>query len=709
MNWKKIKAMVLAFIGISADNKDILAFTDEQKTSLDAKVKTDGFAEKFMAKYNEELDSTKELDAATEEIDAFMAEEASEEEDPANDGLPKADVPELSLSAKIKAQNIKLKALQTENEKQKAINAKLSGDPEPDHPAALIKGNKAITMKHSKTHIFGSNNTFDAFEGRNWNKLMAGFEGAVATTWNTANIDQLNTDIQNYFRKDPKMLMSVMLDGFVIPPFWDVISGVSDEYIFTTIATGSITQGLKVKWLPKNNAKFEANKGKVRDIQIDIEFNGNELKKLEKSYLNNFFNQGSTPYKDKFIMFVVTELLRKARKEDKIVLGKGVYYPNTDADKAGSFLNNFSGVVKLALEARDNLYKSFKLGTPTTLNIFSYVNSMAESLPYDIRIQPDLVLYLSKSWIRAYNKRRAIEIGRDQDYKGKIMHIEGFENIELYGYDQLEGSDFMFITTKDNIYILTDKPGEHGVLQFERDTRNTKVFGDYKLAAFIAMFGRKLIDPATGTYDNQLFFSNDVEALTDVYVPVEADNATPTLVYHNSLKIGANNTAATNITNLTNAVAGSRVYLLGDADANYSTVKDNANILLLDGDCVLTKNQLLVLFVKADGKFQELMRKTVGVSVIEEAQVVIAADATSVDVSEGTNFVTSANTAATALVGITNGVIGETYRITGGSADDSTTIADAGIFALSAAMTLGLDAYIDLYYNGVKFIETARG
>jgi hypothetical protein len=103
------------------------------------------------------------------------------------------------------------------------------------------------------------------------------------------------------------------------------------------------------------------------------------------------------------------------------------------------------------------------------------------------------------------------------------------------------------------------------------------------------------------------------------------------------------------------------------------------------------------------------MRKTVGVSVIEEAQVVIAADATSVDVSAGTNFVTSANTAATALVGITNGVIGETYRITGGSDADSTTIADAGIFALSAAMTLGLDAYIDLYYNGEKFIETARG
>lgn len=708
MKFDQIKAKVFSVLGITPKANEPLAFSDEQKQTLDDTLNAEGFAEKFMGKYNDNLQAEQENEDALKAVQEFMAQEddteRTENEDPDNEvGAEEGS----NLVKKVTAMGNQLKAVQKKNQKLEADNKKLMAIAEPDNPEK-INANIDTTMKHSKTHLFGSNNSWDAFEGRPWNQQAAGISTS-ATAWNTADISQLNQDIQDYFRKDPKKLHSTFMDGLQLPPHWKLISGVSDEYIFTTVSTGEITQGLKIKWLPKNNAKFAAQKGKVRDIEIDIEFKGNELKKLEKSYLNNFFNEGSTPFKDGFILYVVKELMKQARKEDKICIGKGVYYPNENAETPGSFMNNFSGVIKLVLEARDDLFKSFKLGKPTEENIFEYLEKFVKSLPHEIRILPDLYLYLSPTWRRAYNEARRRVKGTNQDFEGDIMFVDGFPNIKLYAYDQLEGYDLMFLTTEDNISILTDKPGEDGVLQFEKDTRNTRVYGDYKLATFIAMFGRKLIGVSESSYENQLFFANDVEALTDVYVPVPKNDATPSLKYHHSIAVGANNTAATNITNFTNAKVGSKVYVYGNSDANHSTVKNGGNISLIGGDCVMTNNRLLVLFVKADGSFQELERKDIGVQSVEEAAVVLAPDSTSIDVSTGTRFVTSVNTGATAITAIENAVAGETYRVEGGSSTNATTIANSGIFVLSAAMTLDENKFIELYYNGDKFVETARG
>ncbi|WP_271407280.1 hypothetical protein [Tenacibaculum soleae] len=709
MKFEKIKALVYGYLNIDAANKEPLNLTAEQKSTLDAQVKKEGFAEKFEARHNEAIEAEKDNQEAISQIDAFMEESgdgAAASEDP-NEAPSADDGADKSLSAKVTGLTASLKAERTARLKAEQTVNKLKGVAEADNPET-IHGNLKQTMQHSTTHLNATNNSWDAFEGRSWNQLAAGLPGAAATNWNTANIDKLNTDIQDYFRKDPKKLHSTFMDGLELPKYWKLISGVSDEYIFTTISTGEITQGLKIKWLPKNNASFSAQKGKVRDIQIDIEFKGDELKKLEKSYLNNFFNEGSTPFKDGFILYVVKELMKQARKEDKIVIGKGVYFPNENAETPGSFLNNFSGVIKLITDARDVFFKSFKLGKPTDLNVHGYVDNFVKKLPHDIRILPGLVFYMSPTWLKSYNEARRREKGRDQDFSGGIMHVDGYANIEILAYDQLEGYDLFFLTTEDNISILTDKPGENGVLSFQKDVRNTRALGDYKLGTFIAMFGRKLIGK-TSTYENQLFFSNDVEVLTDVYVPVEKNNATPSLKWHNSLMVGANNTSATNITDFTDAQINSRIYLLGNADENYSTVKNNAKISLLNNDCVLEKGKLLVLYVKLDGTFQELYREDTAVTELEEATVVLENDVTMIDASVGTRFATQSNTQATTINSITNAIDGETYRIEGAGTRNATTIANSGIFALSAEMTLSDGKFIELYYNGSKFIETARG
>ena len=706
MDFKKIKGMVYNILGISSENNVPLNLTAEQKRELDKVLKKEGFAERFEAKHNKEMKAEQENKEVNDAITSFMEEEAGTEA--SSPSATDATETKTTLLDNVNSLTANLVATRKENRELKVENEFLKNSPELDNPEK-IKGNMTPTIQHSATHLYGSNNSWDAFEGRPWNQQIARIEGAAETSWDTANIDRLNNDIQNYFRKDPKKLFSTFIDGLKLPKHWKLISGVSDEYIFTTISTGEITQGLKAKWIPKNKVEFAAQKGKVRDIEIDIEFRGDKLKKLEKSYLNHFFDEGSTPFKDNFIMFVVKELMNQARKEDKVCFGKGVYFPNNLIKAPGSFLNNFSGVIKLSLDARGALYKPFKLGRPTKENIFDYIKDFAESLPHEVKNLPGLVFYLSPSWLRRYNDARRIQKGGNQDFKGDIYTIDGFSNIELEAYDQLEGYDFMFLTTEDNIMGLSGKPGEESVLQFQKSTRDTKAIGNYKLAAFIAMFGRNLIDVKANSYENQLFFSNDVEALTDVYVPVPENTSEPSLTYHNSLMIGAHNTRPTDIINFKDVKPNTKIYLLGNGESNFSTVKNGEKINLINSDCVLTKNTLLVLYAKADGTFQELERRNIGVVEQAETEEILSQDATEIDASLGTHFRTSSNSKATSIEKISNAVSGETYRIIGGSDTNATEIKNSGSFVLTEKMVLDNEKFIELYYNGSKFIETARG
>ncbi len=79
-----------------------------------------------------------------------------------------------------------------------------------------------------------------------------------------------------------------------------------------------------------------------------------------------------------------------------------------------------------------------------------------------------------------------------------------------------------------------------------------------------------------------------------------------------------------------------------------------------------------------------------------DATVTIAADDTTPDVSLGNYFVTSANTGATAITDLDNPTPGQRIVICGGSATNSSTIADSGNFNIAGAFTASLDDCITL-------------
>jgi len=710
-NWQKILAFVAAMglISFDPESKEKLALSAEDKSKLDKESGVEGFAEKFEATFNEKNVAQEQVELSNDILNEFMASEESPEggEDP--------NAEEQSLGEKLQALVSRVGASEKENTKLKATVAKLTGDPETDDPEAVIQTQKGIgAMKHSKTHVFAVNETYAAIEGRNWNKnvlLKSNGEAIAVTDWSDAvNVQKINADFGAYSRKNIEKVIDLFRDGLDIPKHWPVISNVSDEIAYSMLVTGEITQGLKKKWLPKNVQKFLAIKGKVYDVQIDITWTATQLKAIEKTYLNTMFNkEGSSPFKMHFVEFLMERLRQQARKEDKIALIKGVYHDNTDSDTPGLFINRMNGLLKNIDLNKSISFKPFALPKLTTTNVYDVINDAAKLIPYELRVQPGLYLYIAPYWKNAYDERRSQVKGGNSDYKGKIDYVEGYPNIVFDKRAQMEGSDLFFITTEDNISVLMDKPGEENVFTIEKSKRDIDAYADYKLGSHVSAFGVKPDSGAPKTFENQIFFCNDVEILTDTYIPVAANATALPLANHNALLVGEFNTSATDVTGFSDAVVGQRIYLKGNADTNKSTIKHNANILLDGGaDMVLENGDLLVLQALAGGKFIELYRKlATDTDVLPELTLVDGA--TTADAIAHNVFVTSDNTGATAITTIENAVDGEEYTIKGGSDTNSTTIANSGEFRLTAAMTLGAGAFITVLYINGDFVEVARG
>ncbi|QQV89987.1 hypothetical protein M1M27_gp43 [Cellulophaga phage Ingeline_1] len=708
--------LVAALMGFKEDGKEKLNFSAEDIQKLDAETGKEGFAEAFMKYYNEE--HLKAEGSANDAYENFMKEfnasappvaGATEEEDVKSDAVPEADVK--TLSAKLQAVIKKADGLLRTNAQLAADNAKLKDLPEGDIPEATITINpNKNKVKHSATHLFASNNEWDSLD-RPWNKAAASNAPLTIkgdTEWNKINIDKLNEDLGAYARRNSNEIMDLLKDGYDIPAHWSVVSNISDQFTFASIVSGQITQAFKKAYLPKNNQRFVPVINKIYDKQIDGEWQASELKSIEKSWLNQFFNEGSTPYKDSFARYLITKLLIQARKEDKISIFKGVYSnPELQPEKAGHFLNSMSGFLKLIDAHRGVDYQPHNLPKLTPSNTYDVITKWCkEQLPIDIRNTP-LKLGLGNDVHRWYVDGREASKGLIQDYAKVTGYVEDMPNITFVKHPQLEGSGFIYITTEDNIGLMIDKPGEESLVVIEKAARAIKFFADWKLGIYFKAFGANVDADAVVTYEDQIFFSNSAPVLTDVFVPVAVNDATPSVAEHNALRVGGNNTSATDITNIDDAATGQYVYLYGDSDTNVSTVKNNANLKLDGGDFVLNKGNILVLIKQSGGSLLEYSRMVASeASSIEK--VALEADATTANAENGTHFVTVDNTVATALTDIENALAGEMYVIEGGSDTNSTTIANSGKFKLDAAFTASEGAKLTVVYNGAKFIELAR-
>ena len=713
--FQKVKALVLTLLGVSvlpvAENK--VSLSEDQKQLL-KEAGGDDFLEKFIEAANKDLanaqaltDAKGELAQAKTQLKALLDSNGI---DLLNTSEEEAEEAAETEEANAELQGLITK-LQSKVAKLEGAVRTLASEPEADLPLIPNPAGK-MKIAHSKTHLFGSTRSFDAFEGRNWNKRVAGLP-VGATEWTGINIERINEDFGAYWREEREEVLTILRDYRGLPAHWGVISNVDDQITYAAMLTGEVTQARKKAWLPKNQNKFIPMKGQVYPVQIDLEWEGFELQKMETSWMNRWNKEGSQPYKMSFVRYLLVSILEKAREEDKIVLINGIHVPTPDdATKPANFIFRGTGLLKLIAQNRNKTYKAWDIGLPTTTNIVDYVKQFGERLPAEIKNAPGLHLYMSPSWIRKYYERRKIEDGLMPTYQPGLSTVEGFPNIMLTQLDYLEGSDLMFLTTRDNISLLQNIKAEESLLKVDMLKRNIYIYGDYKTGIMVHAFGIQWENGVALDDRNQLFWSNNVEILQNIYVPLQKGDATPSVKYHNFLQGPSDAMSGIIINDFRDAQVGQFITVRGGEGGQPISFHPIMTAFeLSDGFFSLTPGSEIVFYVRAltgDGRFVEVYRRQ---AVDVQDGVTVPEEPTSLDAAQGSVFLIPTGAGASEITAITNAVDGTTYTLkgVGGAGAFNARITDGSLFRLTTAdFEFANGRSIDLFYNGTQYIELSR-
>jgi len=652
-----------------------LALSDEQDEQLKTKLGADT-AKTTVDAINKEIamltkgdQENKALDAANKELADIKAEVSKmldestnlskEEKDEIVAGNAEGNEPDLKA---------KLELLAKASRKQDAAIAKLMLDPEGDSPLAVVKRN-ATNMKHSATHLFASGKDYDAFEKRPWNTRLRD-NSIVATDFNSSGaVPLLQDDVEHFVRENPSALESLFNDFADLPKAWSRRSGVLDRTSSGRILPDEIVQGRKKGWSPKNNFKISVEEGRVFRKKIDITFDGYELQEMETTWIRMYNTVGSHPWKMSFIGFLLTELVKQQKLDDRIAQINGLYAKTPDGDgNPGRSINSQNGLLFLYWLHRDvqKKYRPFQLGEPTRANIVDYVKEMIQGIPEADRKEPGLELEISTEklqWYRetagtVYQLQMANDEGR-QEYQRN--HPIDYPNIVFQELTDMTKTGFMAITKSKNIEIMDYNVSEKGKFTVTHDKRDTNIFADYRLGIRIQFVGTKLLPGEPAAFEKQVVWSNDVPIFdASVTVPAfDLGNGILDMSYKN-VKVDAG--YVTDISAVEGAPVGQVVKITGNTQlAAVKNVKNNAQ-LLLTADFDLSTGGTLTLFVQADGKLKELSRTA-------EPDVTAAItsnefDGTVIDAKSVSDFFYVGGASAT-LTSILNGVEGKTIKIYG--------------------------------------------
>ena len=412
---KKFKAMyafMLAFFKMDSLVEDgKLNLSDKQKQELQDALGEKVVLSTLVEAMNKELaDSAKDDDGEDQQLvdlkkqamEMLKAHGLSQE-----DAESAAENPQANENPDLK--DI-LSGLIESNKQRDQLIDKLLKESEPDSP--LEQGNRNnLKDMHSKTHFLGTGKAYDAFEDRPWNQAAAGLiKDFNVGSLSKVEVQKLNDDADLYVREVNADLNSLERDNFGLPSFWTVRTNVDDKVADGNIVSGEVSQARKKGWLPKGKQLIQPEESQIFPVQIDLEFLGYTLQELLTSWISTYNKEGSQAYKMSFVRYLITELMKKARQEDRKVSINGVYVKTLDsATVPGRAINRADGILIKLWRAYfiDQKFKIANIGVPTPSNIVDYIPLLIESnLKEEDKNAEGLVLYLSPSWLRKYKSRK---------------------------------------------------------------------------------------------------------------------------------------------------------------------------------------------------------------------------------------------------------------------------------------------------------------
>ncbi len=614
-------------------------------------------------------------------------------------------------------------------EEQKEQIKKLASAPEADEAVRNLStgmknfGIKAMLAATTATAFLGQ--TGKAFAmGSPWNKRahleLTGQSKMAAVTdfTDVANIARLNDDLKEYYVQNPEVLNDLRKNRSGLPEFWPKRFNVVDQVSDAVSDVTNVTQARKPDWSPNPEFFIGAEKRKIYPVQIDVEFTAEQLQQLETSWIHTIISMdGSSPYKLSFVAYLIKKIDDQARIEDRISAINGVYVYKPKGIKAkGSFLNRQNGLRYQLMKFRDMDKKIIafrsKLGAPTAANMYDYIKEWVNSLANDVRIQLGLKFYISQKNLNAYQEGYKLANGLFQDYKGNdLLHVEGYNNIEFVVLTDLEGSDIMFITDKDNIEIMEDVPNEKSIYRFEYLKRDTFVHADYKFAAAFKFAGFKLPENSPFLGLSQMIWVNDVPAFSEnFYVPMYGTNlSAPVDVNFTRVQTDVNLLSDVVVIN-SELPAGTVVKISGNV-GQLTTAKLKKKTIGNGGNLDLTAD-----FDPKTGGYLLLIRTTDGFKELSRTSAPEVAPSTSVEFTgttinaiDGSTFIYKGTAAAT-LSEILNGLEGTELKIFGQDTNTLTVAAVTDkILLTGTSAVLTQDKFIVLKKFENLWVEISRG
>lgn len=609
----------------------------------------------------------------------------------------------------------KLQALSNAQKEQDKKIAKLISAPEDDSPLAVIK-NDVKNMKHNATHLFATGQVYDAFEKRAWNQRLRD-QSIKATDFNTSGtIPLLQDDMEHFVRENPAALESLFNDFAELPAQWSRRTGVLDRVASGAIIPAEIVQGRKKGWSPKNNFKIAAEERRVFRKKIDITFDGYELQQIENTWIKNWNKDGSHPWKMSFIGFLLTELVKQQKLDDRRAQINGIFVESPEGDgNPGRAVNSQDGLRFLWHYNRDiaKKYRPFHLGEPTKANIVDYIKQAIELIPEEDRNQSGMEIQLSSEMLQWYREKAGIVYQMHKTQNEGTMeygrnHPIDYPNFLFQELKDQTKTKFIGFTKSSNVEILDYNVSEKGKFTVTHDKRDTNIFADYRLGIGFQFVGTELLPGEPAEFERQVIWSNDMPVFDDsVTAPIFDDKTGIVKVHYNNMKV--DDAFATDIAAIKNVTPGTVVKITGSTSlAAAKNVKNNAS-LLLSADFDLSTGGTLTMFVQPDLKLKEISRTIVApVSADAEAGNF---DGDTIDAKTVNEFFYTGAASAT-LAEILNGVDGKVIKIYG--KDDAAVLTltvqnVAGNIAVTANAVLASKAdYIELVrINGV-WTETSR-
>ena len=548
---------------------------------------------------------------------------------------------------------------------------------------------------------------------RPWNvSALSGAKGSTTDFRSSAAIETLNNDILDFQQEYPDKIDSYFTDFLKLPEHWKAEIGSLATLLSIGISVGEVTQPRKAFWMPKGNIVFKVEEFKPDPVQIDLQFNYWEMQKIERNWLRMFNKEGAFAYKMTFIEYLLSYYLQKARQEDASVAILGVKVETPEdfqpqkTGKAVSYLNRTDGLLKKVFDAKvAGKYRPFNLGMVYSYaNSVDYIDGFLNQVPKEAFGIGTLQLVIDPQMATDYKNRDEEIRGGNNNYVGYPTNPRDYSNVEFVPVEQLRGTNFMMLTTWDNIGTSEDAEKGKKILTIEKFLRDVYVFGDYYFGLRIKHIGLPTVEGDALAMSKQLIWTNDVPMFSANFFSTAYDDTTGIMrVNHNRVKPDGG--FSTDIAKIEGNV-GNFLILRGDVSmATAVKVKMNAD-LLLTADFNLKLGGDLTLVKQANGKWKEVSRTAA------PAVAPTSVNFTGTTIAYAASEYLYTGGAAATLAGITGGVEGNTVRIYGGvDAGHALTVADvSGNIDVASNAVLDSNAkYVDLVYIGGVWTEFGRG